>query len=406
METPAPPALRESALERKQARWNFFRLLVSFNPRRQPMVVSRWRLQTWPTTNDKRPKTVLLQDKFGRAITDLRISITDRCNYKCVYCRTGNEGALYGDLPFSDYLRMARVLVGMGITKVRLTGGEPLLRNGVVDFVRELSKLRPHGLRPSSPFGCSGAAEATPFQSGEQLDIALTTNGHLLADLARPLKGAGLTRVTVSMDAVDPDRFARITRVANGYDHVLAGIRAARRAGLWPLKVNCVLMRGFNEDQVIPFGMFAREEGVTVRFIEFMPLEEDRVWSPSTVVTLDEILTRMAEYRPLVEIPHGRSETARRYRFEDGVGEIGIIAPVSHPFCGHCSRIRITSDGKIRTCLFSVWDHDLHAQMRRGASDEELAEFIRGVVMKKEERHHIGEPDFVPASRTMVHIGG
>jgi len=333
---------------------------------------------------------VPLHDKFGRAITDLRISITDRCNYKCVYCRTGNEGALYGDLPFADYLRMARVLVGMGITKVRLTGGEPLLRKGVVDFVRELAQLR-----TSNGNG-----------NRESLDIALTTNGHMLAELAQPLKDAGLTRVTVSMDAVDPDRFARITRVPNGYDHVLAGIRAARRAGLWPLKVNCVLMRGFNEDQIIPFGMFAREEGVTVRFIEFMPLEEGRTWAPSTVVTLDEILARMAEYRPLVEIPHARSETARRYRFEDGVGEIGIIAPVSHPFCGHCSRIRITSDGKIRTCLFSVWDHDLHAQMRRGASDEELADFIQGVVAKKEERHHIGEPDFVPASRTMVHIGG
>jgi cyclic pyranopterin phosphate synthase len=331
-----------------------------------------------------------LTDKFGRAITDLRISITDRCNYKCVYCRTGNEGALYGDLPFSDYLRMARVLVGMGITKIRLTGGEPLLRKGVVEFVHNLAQLRtPNGN------GC-----------GDPVDIALTTNGHLLADLAQPLKNAGLIRVTVSMDAVDPDRFTRITRVPNGYDHVLAGIRAARRAGLWPLKVNCVLMRGFNEDQIIPFGMFAREEGVTVRFIEFMPLEEDRTWSPATVVTLDEILARMGEYRPLVEIPHARSETARRYRFDDGVGEIGIIAPVSHPFCGHCSRIRITSDGKIRTCLFSVWDHDLHAQMRRGVSDEELADFIRGVVQKKEERHHIGEPDFVPASGTMVHIGG
>jgi cyclic pyranopterin phosphate synthase len=352
------------------------------------VVRRRERARRSLTSNDYRPTTVTLHDKFGRAITDLRISITDRCNYKCVYCRTGNEGALYGDLPFDDYLRMARVLVGMGITKVRLTGGEPLLRNGVVGFVRELAKLR------------------TSNGSREPLDIALTTNGHLLADMAQPLKDAGLTRVTVSMDAVDPDRFARITRVPNGYDHVLAGIRAARRAGLWPLKVNCVLMRGFNEDQIIPFGMFAREEGVTVRFIEFMPLEEDRTWSPSTVVTLDEILTRMAEYRPLVEIPHARSETARRYRFEDGVGELGIIAPVSHPFCGHCSRIRITSDGKIRTCLFSVWDHDLHAQMRRGASDEELAEFIRGVVAKKEERHHIGEPDFVPASRTMVHIGG
>jgi len=356
--------------------------------------------------NEEPPTTLPLHDKFGRDITDLRISITDRCNYKCVYCRTGNEGALYGDLPFADYLRMARVLVGMGITKVRLTGGEPLLRNGVVDFVRELAKLRPQGLKPASHSSGNGTAEAVPFQSTDPLDIALTTNGHLLADLAQPLKDAGLTRVTVSMDAVDPDRFTRITRVPNGYDHVLAGIRAARRAGLWPLKVNCVLMRGFNEDQIIPFGMFAREEGVTVRFIEFMPLEEDRTWTPNTVVTLDEILARMAEYRPLVEIPHGRSETARRYRFEDGVGEIGIIAPVSHPFCGHCSRIRITSDGKIRTCLCSVWDHDLHAQMQRGASDQELEEFIQGVVAKKEERHHIGEPDFVPASRTMVHIGG
>jgi cyclic pyranopterin phosphate synthase len=339
-----------------------------------------------------------LHDKFGRPITDLRISITDRCNYKCVYCRTGNEGALYGDLEFSEYLRMARVLIGMGITKVRLTGGEPLLRRGVVDFVAELAKLRPDARKPSP-------ADASSSLDGK-LDIALTTNGHLLADLAEALKDAGLTRVTVSMDAVDPDRFARITRVPNGYDHVLAGIRAARRAGLGPVKVNCVLLRGFNEDQIIPFGMFAREEDVIVRFIEFMPLEEDRVWSRSTVVTLDEILARMAEYRPLVEIPRGHSETARRYRFRDGIGEIGIIAPVSHPFCGHCSRIRITSDGKIRTCLFSVWDHDLYAEMRRGSSDEELAEFIRTVVHRKEERHHIGEPDFVPASRTMVHIGG
>ncbi|MGA9813503.1 MAG: GTP 3',8-cyclase MoaA [Terriglobales bacterium] len=327
-----------------------------------------------------------LNDKFGRAITDLRISVTDRCNYKCVYCRTGNEGALYGDLPFADYLRMARVLVELGIQKVRITGGEPLLRKGVVDFVRQLARLR--------------------TSDGEELDIALTTNGHLLADMAQSLKDAGLRRVTVSMDAVDPGRFARITRVPDGYDNVLAGIRASRRVGLWPVKVNCVLMRGFNEDQVIPFGKFAREEGVVVRFIEFMPLEEDRVWSPNTVVALDEILQRMGEYRPLVEIPHARSETARRYRFDDGIGEIGIIAPVSHPFCGHCSRIRITSDGKIRTCLFSIWDHDLHGQMRRGASDEELAEFIRGVIQRKEERHHIGEPDFVPASRTMVHIGG
>jgi len=329
---------------------------------------------------------MLLTDKFGRAITDLRISVTDHCNYKCVYCRTGNEGALYGDLPFAEYLRMASVLAGLGIKKIRLTGGEPLLRKGIVNFVRDLSQLR--------------------SLDGEPLEIALTTNGHLLAEMAQPLKDAGLDRVTVSMDAVDPERFARITRVSNGYVNVLAGIRAAKRAGLEPVKVNCVLLRGFNEDQIIPFGKFARDEGVVLRFIEFMPLEEDRVWSPDVVVTLDEILARMSEFRPLVEIPHQRSETARRYRFDDGIGEIGIIAPVSHAFCGHCSRIRITSDGKLRTCLFSVWDHDLHAQIRRGATDAQLEQFIRGVIQKKEARHHIGEPDFVPASRTMVHIGG
>ncbi len=224
--------------------------------------------------------------------------------------------------------------------------------------------------------------------------------------MARPLKDAGLDRVTVSMDAVDPERFARITRVPNGYESVLAGVRASRRAGLDPVKINCVLLRGFNEDQVIPFGMFAREEKVMVRFIEFMPLEEDRVWTPEIVVRLEEIVSRMSEYLPLMEVAHARSETARRYRFADGIGEIGIIAPVSHPFCGHCSRIRITSDGKLRTCLFSVWDHDLYELMRRGSTDDQLADFIVDVIKKKEARHHIGEPGFVPASRTMVHIGG
>ena len=238
-----------------------------------------------------------LTDKFGRSIHDLRISITDRCNYRCVYCRTGTNGAAYAELPFEDYLRMARILVGLGITKIRLTGGEPLLRKGIVEFVRDLANLR--------------------TVAGAKPEIALTTNGHLLAEIAQPLKGAGLDRVTVSMDAVDPERFARITRVPNGYESVLAGVRASRRVGLDPVKVNCVLLRGFNEDQVIPFGMFAREEGVVVRFIEFMPLEEDRVWTPDTVVRLEEIVSRMSEYLPLVEIEHERSETARRYRFPE-----------------------------------------------------------------------------------------
>ncbi len=327
-----------------------------------------------------------LTDKHGRAITDVRVSITDRCNYRCVYCRSGNNGAQYAELPLSDYLRMARLLVGLGIEKVRITGGEPLLRNGLVEFVRELSALR--------------------TLDGHPLDLAITTNGHLLEEIAAPLKQAGLRRVTVSMDAVDKDEFARITRVTNGYDRVLAGIRAARRAGLDPVKVNCVLLRGFNDDQVVPFAHFAREEGVVVRFIEFMPLEEDRVWSPEIVITLREIVERMRAFRPLVEIPRAYSETARRFTFDDGVGEIGIIAPVSEPFCGHCSRVRITSDGKIRTCLFSLFDHDLAGRMRRGDSDQELSAYIRSVVDQKEARHHIGEPGFIKPSRSMVHIGG
>jgi GTP 3',8-cyclase len=329
---------------------------------------------------------VSLVDKYGRDIHDLRISITDRCNYKCVYCRSGNDGPAFPEMPIADYLRMVRVFVGLGITKVRLTGGEPLLRRGLVEMVRELGQMR--------------------TLTGKPLDIAITTNGHLLADLAQPLADAGLSRVTVSMDAVEPEHFARITRVPNGYQRVLAGIRSAQRAELNPVKVNCVLLRGFNDDQIAGFGKFAREEGVVVRFIEFMPLEEDRVWSPEIVVTLDEVLRRMAEFMPLHQIEHERSETARRYVFEDGIGEIGIIAPVSQPFCGACSRIRVTSDGKIRTCLFSVREHDLAGFMSKGASDEEMEEFIISAVDQKEARHHIGEPGFVPASRTMVHIGG
>ncbi|HEX7289259.1 MAG TPA: GTP 3',8-cyclase MoaA [Candidatus Angelobacter sp.] len=327
-----------------------------------------------------------LRDKHGRDITDLRVSITDRCNYRCVYCRTGNQGAQYSELPFSDYLRMVRILVGLGIEKVRLTGGEPLLRSGLVDFVRDVAALR--------------------TLDGHELDIAITTNGHLLADMVGPLKQAGLRRATISMDAVDPAKFARITRVPKGYDAVLAGIRAARRAGLDPVKVNCVLLRGFNEDQIVEFARFSREEGVVVRFIEFMPLEEDRVWSPDIVVTMDEILEKLNQFRPVRQLPNAPSETARRYTFDDGKGEMGIIAPVSHPFCGHCSRIRLTSDGKLRTCLFSLFDHDMAGRMRQGATDQELADYVGSVVDQKEARHHIGEAGFIKPSRSMVHIGG
>jgi cyclic pyranopterin phosphate synthase len=331
-------------------------------------------------------------DSHGRVITDLRVSITDRCNYKCVYCRTGQVGAQYAELATQDYLRLIRNFVSLGIEKVRLTGGEPLLRRDLPEIVRELATWR--------------------IPSGDPLDIAITTNGHLLEDLAVPLKKAGLSRVTVSMDAVDQPTFERITRIPGSYPAVVRGIRAAQQAGFERVKINCVLLRGFNDDQVEAFGEFARREDVIVRFIEFMPLEEDRLWTPAMVVPLREIVERLSKVFPLRSLtPNSPSETARRYGFQDdtgetGLGEIGIIAPVTQAFCGACSRIRLTSDGKIRTCLFSNLEHDLYGKMREGATDENLRDFIVQTVIKKEARHHIGEPGFLKPSRSMVHIGG
>jgi GTP 3',8-cyclase len=328
-----------------------------------------------------------LTDSLGRVIHDLRVSITDRCNYKCVYCRTGEAGAQFPELGITEYLRLIGIFVSLGISKVRLTGGEPLLRGGLLELVAELARLRTPG--------------------GDPLDLALTTNGHLLDRLAAPLKDAGLNRVTVSMDAVDAPTFERITRVPGSFAAVLAGIRAARAAGLMPLKINCVLLRGFNDDQMEGFAQFARSEGVVVRFIEFMPLEEGRLWTPEIVVPLNEIVQRIGRVLPLVDLPQREaSETARRYTFADGVGEIGIIAPVSQAFCGACSRVRLTSDGKIRTCLFSQVEHDLYGRLRAGADDAELAAYIFRTVQGKEPRHRIGEPGFLKPSRSMVHIGG
>jgi cyclic pyranopterin phosphate synthase len=339
-------------------------------------------LQPSPTQTADR-----LTDSHGRVIHDLRVSITDSCNYKCVYCRTGELGAQYPELGINEYLRLIRLFVDLGVTKVRLTGGEPLLRRGLVELVKELAAMR-------------------TFE-GEPLDLALTTNGHLLDKLAAPLKAAGLNRVTVSMDAVDAPTFERITRVPGSFEKVLGGIRAARAAGLTPLKINCVLMRGFNDDQVEGFARFARQEDVVVRFIEFMPLEEGRLWTPEIVVTLKEIVDRIGRVMPLVPMAaREASETARRYTFADGAGEIGIIAPVSQAFCGACSRVRLTSDGKIRTCLFSQVEHDLYGRLRAGESDEELRAYIYRTVQGKEARHHIGEPGFLKPSRSMVHIGG
>jgi cyclic pyranopterin phosphate synthase len=360
-----------------------------------------------------------LRDSFGRAITDLRLSVTDRCNYRCVYCRSGEEGVNFTELPIAEYLRMVRLFVGLGVEKVRLTGGEPLLRAGLVDLVSELSQLK-------TAYGADD--ERVAEGEGEPLDLALTTNGHLLEGMAKDLKAAGLGRVTVSMDAVEPELFARITRVPRSFERVLAGVRAAQAAGLGPVKVNCVLLRGFNDSQIEAFAEFSRREGVIVRFIEFMPLEEpgsaadeaeagtgfSRRWTPEVVVRMEEIVGRLNRWTPAAGVPAGvvdlppnnLSETARRFTFADGRGEIGIIAPVSRPFCGHCSRVRLTSDGSIRTCLFSQSDHDLVGKMRRGGTDAELSTYIRSVVMRKEARHHIGEQDFQKPSRNMVHIGG
>jgi len=329
----------------------------------------------------------LLFDSHGRAIRDLRVSITDRCNYKCVYCRTGAVGAQFPELTNAEYLRLIGLFVSLGITKVRLTGGEPLLRAGLVELVRELAELR------------------TP--DGQRLDLALTTNGHLLTDLAEPLRRAGLNRVTVSMDAVDPELFERITRVPGSYAAVLDGIHAAQAAGLTPLKINCVLLRGFNDEQIIPFVHFARRENVVVRFIEFMPLDEGRLWSPERVVPLAEVVATIRQSLALTPLPaHEAGETAQRFSLPGGQGEIGIVAPVTEAFCGACSRIRLTSDGKIRTCLFSQIDHDIYGRMRAGASSDELRAYIRATVYAKEPRHRIGEPDFLAPARSMVHIGG
>jgi cyclic pyranopterin phosphate synthase len=360
------------------------------------------------------PGAQRLTDSHGRAITDLRVSVTDRCNYRCVYCRTGNDGAQYSELPLADYLRIIRVFVSLGIEKVRLTGGEPLLRRDLTALIREIAQLRTRYATDGTPLdasdGQTGARDGSRNSARGglgDLDLAITTNGHLLATQAESLRDAGLTRVTVSMDAVDPEVFARITRVPGSYDRVLAGVRAAQAAGLGPVKVNCVLLRGFNDDQIVPFVHFARTEGVILRFIEFMPLEEDRIWSPDTVIGYDELRARISAVRPLVPLPgNAPGETAQRFTFDDGIGEIGIIAPVSRAFCGACSRVRLTSDGKIRTCLFSQTDHDLYSVLRRGGTDDDLAAYIRDVIARKEARHHIGEPGFLKPSRSMVHIGG
>ena len=328
--------------------------------------------------------TMTLQDKFGRQITDLRISITDRCNFRCVYCRSADPEN-YRDhdeiLSWPELDRLARIFLSLGISKIRITGGEPLVREGVEDYIARLHAL---GVE----------------------DLSMTTNGHLLSERCERLLAAGLRRINISLDSLDPGRFERITRTKS-FSAVMAGIDVAQKSRLAPAKVNAVLVRGLNDDEVESFAEFSRERGVIMRFIEFMPLDADRHWTRDLVVPAVEIHERIHRRWPLVQIPHERSETARKYRFADGApGEIGLIAPVTQPFCGHCSRIRLTADGKLRTCLFSKEDHDLRMLLRQGAGDDDLAVFIRSIVMEKEEGHRINAPGFVPPSRTMVFIGG
>jgi GTP 3',8-cyclase len=324
-----------------------------------------------------------LLDKFGRQIYDLRVSVTDRCNFRCVYCRSAdpeNNMAAHALLEWDEYERLVRILVGMGIRKVRITGGEPLVRPGLEDFIARLKGL---GVK----------------------DLSLTTNGHLLAGRVNGLVAAGLDRINISLDSLDREKFERVTRTKS-FDQVIAGIEAAQASTLRPVKVNAVLVRGLNDDEVEAFAEFAREKDIVMRFIEFMPLDADRAWTRDQMVPAAEVYKRIAAKWPLIPVVHERSETARKYRFADGRGEIGLIAPVTQPFCGHCSRIRLTADGKLRTCLFSKDDHDLKTLLRSGVTDREIGDAIHAIVDQKEKGHRINEPDFHPPSRTMVYIGG
>ena len=330
--------------------------------------------------------TTLLKDSYGRAIRDLRVSVTDRCNFRCFYCLPHGEPPSAPKeqmLTYEEIHCLTEIFVSLGVEKVRLTGGEPMLRRDIETLVGKLAGIA--GLR----------------------DLALTTNGFSLPERARSLKEAGLGRVTVSLDSLRRDTFRRMTGV-DMLAGVLAGIEAAKRAGLGPVKVNAVIVRGHNEGEVADLAAFAREHDVSMRFIEFMPLDSGHEWSREMVVPGREIRRRISERFPLVAVGEERgSETASRYRFADGApGEVGIIAPVTEPFCGACSRIRLTADGQIRTCLFSKVEHSLRDCLRSGASRSEVVEYIRAVVMRKEPRHYINDTAFEQPERTMSLIGG
>ncbi|NKB90000.1 MAG: GTP 3',8-cyclase MoaA [Acidobacteria bacterium] len=326
-----------------------------------------------------------LRDGFGREIGDLRISVTDRCNLRCVYCIPEETPTFQPRdelLTFEELERVTRIFVDAGVSKIRLTGGEPLLRKSLPELVASLSSI-------------PGVA-----------DLAMTTNGIFLRDALGALQDAGLNRLNISLDTLRPERFRLLTR-RGGLRIVLDAIRASRDEGFQPLKVNVVPLRGFNDDEIVAFARFAREEKVVVRFIEFMPLEAGDVWSRDMLVPGAEIREAIHDYCAIepVDASHA-AETAERFRFVDGSGEIGIIAPVTRAFCGACNRARITADGKLRTCLFSLAEIDLKGPMRAGASDADLMGLIGGAWAAKEAGHLINSDDFVRPDRTMSSIGG
>ncbi len=324
-----------------------------------------------------------LHDGHGRPIRDLRLSVTDRCNFRCQYCMPA-EGLPWIErseiLSFEELERVVALLVQMGIASVRLTGGEPLVR-------REFPGL---------------AAALAPLVE----DLAVTTNGFLLDRDADALVAAGVRRFNVSIDSLQRDRFYEMTR-RDALPRVLAGLDAlAAHADRVRIKVNAVAVRGFTEQEAVPFARFARERPFEVRFIEFMPLDADRAWRPEQVLTGAEVRAAIEAHWPLVELPREPSATARVFRFADGAGRIGFVNPVSEPFCGDCDRIRLTADGRLRTCLFSLHETDLRAPLRGGASDDDLEEVIREAVWRKELKHRVNEPGFIQPRRTMSAIGG
>lgn len=326
-----------------------------------------------------------LVDGHGRRISDLRVSVTDRCNFRCQYCMPADglpwleRSAL---LTFEEIERLVRVFASLGVDELRLTGGEPLVRRDFPRLVGMLASVP--GLR----------------------DLSMTTNGYLLERDADALVAAGINRVNVSIDSLQRDRFFHITR-RDSLPQVLRGLDAlARHPSVHPIKVNAVAIRGFTEEEALPFAEFARSTAFQVRFIEFMPLDADHAWSADQVLTGEELRAIIHAVFPLEELPREPSATARVFRFADGSGEIGFINPVSEPFCSDCNRVRLTAEGKLRTCLFSVGETDMREPLRAGASDAELATVIRDAVWRKELKHHVGEPGFRQPPRTMSAIGG